>query len=159
MNAVQSKAQRFRSWSEGQGGEALPLSNEYELARVKHADGTMVIYRNKKGHVSFSDSIARNAWEAFLQGRGFSFVKRHKRTKNEAMVTRLIKRDGNACFFCGEPFTPDLPPTIEHLLAIAKGGNNQIANLALACECCNRAVGSEDVAEKIKFRDRMKDKV
>ncbi|MBM2293783.1 HNH endonuclease [Sulfitobacter pseudonitzschiae] len=156
MSAVVEKARRFKGWAEGNGGEALPLTSEYELARIKHADGTLVIYRNKKGHVSFSDSIARKAWAAFMENRPFPMNKRHKRTKTEAMVSRLIERDGNACFFCGKPFTPDMPPTIEHLLSIAKGGNNQIANLTLACECCNRAVGSDDVAEKIKFRDKQR---
>ena len=157
MSALEQKARRFIGWAEGQGGEALPPSNEYELARIKHGDGTFVVYCGKKGNISFSDSIARKAWGAFQQGRGFKLNVRQKRSKTEQMVLRLIDRDGNACFFCDEPFTETKPPTLEHLLAIAKGGNNHIANLCLACECCNGAVGSEDVVAKIKFRDKMKE--
>lgn len=152
----EKRINRFKSWAEGQGGEVLPTTNEYELARIKHADGTFVIYQNAKGRISFSDSIARQAWDAFTKDKGFPLTLRYKRTKTEAMVERIKSRDGGNCFFCGAKFDAETPHTIEHLLSIAHGGNNKIANLVLLCEPCNREAGSMDLADKIRLRDRKK---
>jgi hypothetical protein len=154
MSVSEAKIKRFIEWAEGQGGESVPLTNEYEIARIKHKGGTFVLYVNKKGAMSFSDSAARRAWAAFLEGKGWPMNVRHKRSKTEAKVARLRERDGNACFFCGQQFSLQNPPTLEHLLSIVHGGSNVIANLALACEPCNQEVGSMDVADKMKFRDQ-----
>lgn len=159
MTNIEKDAKRFCGWAEGQGGESLPPTNEYELARIKHADGTFVIYRNGKGQISFSDSVGRKAWMAFREKRRFSLTRRHRRSKSEALVKRLIDRDGNVCFFCGCEFCEDVPPTLEHLLSIAQGGNNKIANLVLACEPCNQEAGSMAIASKIKMRDAKRDTV
>lgn len=155
MTRHAKRIRRFNRWAEGQGGELLPTTNEYELTRIRHADGTFVIYRNAKDRISFSDSIARRAWNAFSNSKGFRMDLRHKRTKTEPMVKRLLARDGNCCFFCAVEFGAETPPTIEHLLSIAHGGNNKIANLVLLCEPCNQRAGSLDLAEKIRLRDQL----
>lgn len=149
-----AKIKKFKGWAEGMGGTVLPETSEWEFARVEHGDGTFVIYQNKKGNLSFSDSIARSAWQAFQKGGSFPLNRRHKRSKSEARVSRLLNRDGECCFYCGFPFEPDNPPTLEHLLSIKDGGNNNLANLALAHEECNREAGSLPLVEKIKLRER-----
>lgn len=145
-------AAAFQGWAEGQGGVVEPCTNEYELARIRHADGVLVIYQGKRG-LSFSDSVARSAWGAFRKGKGFPLTKRHKRTKTEATIERLKGRDGDCCWFCTVDFSPETPPTLEHLLSISHGGNNTIQNLVLACEPCNKAAGNLSIAEKVSLRN------
>jgi hypothetical protein len=38
-----------------------------------------------------------------------------------------------------------VPLQIEHIQSRAKGGSNRVSNLALACEACNRAKGTQDI--------------
>lgn len=144
-------AKAFQGWAEGQGGIVEPPTNEYELARIRHADGVLVIYQGKRG-LSFSDSIARSAWDAFKTDKGFPLTKRHKRTKKEGTLRRIRQRDGEQCWFCSREFSGDLPETLEHLLSISHGGNNAIQNLVLACEPCNVKAGNLSIAEKVLLR-------
>jgi len=67
----------------------------------------------------------------------------------------LKKRDGPFCFFCGERERAGDKFTLEHIVAISRGGANGIANLALAHRRCNNAAGSLSVVEKVKMRERM----
>ena len=92
MSVSEAMIKRFIGWAEGQGGESVPLTNEYEIARIKHKGGTFVLYVNKKGAMSFSDSAARRAWAAFLEGKGWPMNVRHKRSKTEAKVARFLLR-------------------------------------------------------------------
>lgn len=65
---------------------------------------------------------------------------------------RLRKRDGDDCFYCGlEMLTHDM--TIEHVLAKKHGGNDKLANLALAHEVCNTKAGNMPIVQKITFRE------
>ena len=149
------KWRKFLSWCEGQGGEVLPITNEYERARVKHADGVFVVYEGKRG-VSFSDSVAGRAWASFSRGEGFPLTKRHKRTKTENTVARLKERDGDCCWFCGVQFTSECPPTIEHLLSCCHGGKSNANNLVLACSPCNAHAGNSPIAKKVLLRERLR---
>jgi hypothetical protein len=146
-----SEADRFKGWAEVNGGIVEPTTNPYELARIRHADGVLVIYQGKKG-ISFSDSFARKAWVKFQHGAGLPLSKRIKRSKTEEMVFRLSERDGLECWFCGCEFDEENPQTIEHLLSVCHGGNNNLANLVLACQPCNSAVGNLPIALKVMMR-------
>jgi len=63
---------------------------------------------------------------------------------------KIVARDGDRCFYCGLPMED---PTIEHVLAISRGGKDSITNLVLAHQQCNEFVGAMGVLEKIKVRD------
>ncbi|HTK06244.1 MAG TPA: RNA-guided endonuclease IscB [Ktedonobacteraceae bacterium] len=66
----------------------------------------------------------------------------------------LLEKWGRACSYCGKK---DLPLQIEHIQAKANGGTNRVSNLCLACEACNRAKGTQDVAVFLaKKPDRLK---
>ena len=80
----------------------------------------------------------------------------HKRAPRQNVEAKLRKRDGDLCFFCGLPFTEENPPTLEHLLSIAHGGNNHLSNLVLAHGECNMKADSMPVIEKVKLRDAMR---
>ena len=135
------------------GADIIPQTNEYEIARFKTVNGVCVIYRNKKGKCSYSNDFARAAWEAFLGGKKWHASKMFVRTARTKVENKLLRRDGNECFFCGVTFSDEVPPTLEHLLSIADGGNNHASNLALCCEPCNKEVGDLPITQKIKIRD------
>jgi 5-methylcytosine-specific restriction endonuclease McrA len=59
----------------------------------------------------------------------------------------LLEKWQRACSYCG---AKDTPLQIEHITPRAKGGTNRIANLCLACEPCNIAKGTQDIAVFLK---------
>jgi len=59
----------------------------------------------------------------------------------------LLDTWNRACSYCG---AKDIPLQIEHIVAKAKGGTNRISNLCLACEPCNTAKGTLDIAVFLK---------
>lgn len=65
---------------------------------------------------------------------------------------RLRERDGDLCFFCDEIIEhPDF--SVEHLLARALGGKNDLDNLKLAHRDCNTHAGSLTIPSKMKLRE------
>jgi hypothetical protein len=52
--------------------------------------------------------------------------------------SEVIRRAHGCCEYClsQEKFSPD-PFSIEHVIPLAKGGSNEISNLALSCQGCN----------------------
>jgi len=54
----------------------------------------------------------------------------------------LLERYGNRCWWCGELFTDDDPPTIEHVVPQAQGGTWRIKNLRLTHSHCNQSRGN-----------------
>lgn len=154
--ATDELAQRFAEFLTVAGADLLPPTNDYELARFKTAHGVCVIYRNKKGAVSFSNDHARIAWEAFVADKRWLASATYKRAPRKNVEAKLRKRDGDGCFFCGHPFTEDQPATLEHLLSITHGGNNHLSNLALAHGDCNMKAANLSVVEKAKLRDELR---
>jgi 5-methylcytosine-specific restriction endonuclease McrA len=59
----------------------------------------------------------------------------------------LLEKWNRTCAYCG---AKDTPLQIEHIHPRAKGGTNRISNLTLACEKCNTAKGTQDVAVFLK---------
>ena len=56
----------------------------------------------------------------------------------------------NRCCYCRRPFTADRRPTIEHLLPVSRGGDNQPENLALACKSCNSRRGNRAIPAPVQ---------
>lgn len=53
----------------------------------------------------------------------------------------VFKRDGFLCQYCGRK-PPDAVLEIDHLVALANGGDDSEANLVTACVDCNRGKGA-----------------
>lgn len=49
----------------------------------------------------------------------------------------VFKRDRFVCQYCGRS-APDVILEVDHIVPVAKGGNNDIMNLVTACRDCNR---------------------
>lgn len=141
------------------GALVLPTTNEWEVIRFRCDKGVGIIYENKRGTKTFCGP-AEEAWGAFRQGRGWSCINKKRRTQRMIVMDELLRRDGPTCFFCGEAFAEDFPeksPTLEHLLAIACGGNNNINNLVLAHQLCNSRAADMSLIDKIKFRESLRE--
>lgn len=69
--------------------------------------------------------------------------------KRKAVSTRtrfeVFKRDAFACQYCGST-PPSVILHVDHVIAVAKGGENHIDNLVTACSRCN--LGKSDVSLK-----------
>lgn len=85
---------------------------------------------------------------------------------------KLLYRDGDTCFYCGNPFDlkwyadhlpgrgtwgsgkakQDFRCTVEHLRARSNGGTNHPDNLVLAHQYCNGRVGAMSLEEKLMAR-------
>jgi 5-methylcytosine-specific restriction endonuclease McrA len=59
----------------------------------------------------------------------------------------LLEKWGRACAYCGNQ---QVPLQVEHIQPRAKGGTNRVSNLTLACERCNLAKGTQDIAVFLK---------
>lgn len=145
----------FIEFLEQGGAELLAVTNPYEVARFKTSRGTHVVYRNAKGRHSFSDNHAEEALNAFHGKKKWMAPEKVKRRDRSYLKDAIIKRDGCGCFFCLEPFTDENPSTIEHLLALAVGGNNVLSNLALAHESCNLKAATMSITQKVALREKL----
>jgi hypothetical protein len=59
----------------------------------------------------------------------------------------LLEKWNRTCVYCG---AKDIPLQIEHIQPRGKGGTHRISNLCLACEPCNVAKGTQDIAVFLK---------
>ena len=59
----------------------------------------------------------------------------------------LLEKWGRQCAYCGKQNTP---LEIEHIIPRAKGGSDRVSNLTLACEPCNKAKDTQDLAVFLK---------
>ena len=67
-----------------------------------------------------------------------------------------IRRTRPACHICGQPIdytAPHLDPgayVVDHLIPLAKGGPDTLANKGAAHRSCNRAKGAKDYAPIVR---------
>ncbi len=59
----------------------------------------------------------------------------------------LLEKWQRRCAYCAKE---NVPLQVEHLVPRAKGGSDRVSNLALACEKCNTAKGTQDIAVFLK---------
>ena len=64
-------------------------------------------------------------------------------------LDRLMFAQGGLCFFCKQPL-PKAEASVEHLLATAKGGGNNLENCVACCKSVNVLLGSMSLKEKIQ---------
>lgn len=56
----------------------------------------------------------------------------------------VFKRDGFKCQYCGA-HPPAVLLEVDHIVAVASGGKNDMDNLVTSCEACNRGKGARDL--------------
>jgi hypothetical protein len=81
--------------------------------------------------------------------------------KRARVREQLRQRDGDNCWYCGQPLSFELEgsarkfASIEHLIDLKYGGTNKLGNLVLAHAKCNRKI-NEASSIGHKFRHRQK---
>ena len=74
----------------------------------------------------------------------------NNRTRRKGVRNRLFKEDweevlkywGNSCAYCGDT---ESKMTIEHIVAVTKGGDNHKSNIIPACWDCNNSKKAQDI--------------
>jgi len=68
----------------------------------------------------------------------------------------LLQKWGRKCTYCGKE---NVPLQIEHMVPRAKLGSNRISNLCLACDKCNKAKETKDIAVFLKKKPELLKKI
>lgn len=144
---------KFKAFLIESGAEILKPTNPYEIVRFKNVNGVSVVYTGKRGW-SFTGDAAE-AYDKF-QKRNIWQIKRRDEKELERIKAEILTRDGCYCFYCNRVTKDGEDRTVEHILSITHGGNNNLANLAFACHDCNQAVGNMAIIEKIKYRETLR---
>lgn len=64
------------------------------------------------------------------------------------VLMQLLQRDGPLCRYCQQPTSLAFPvPHIDHVIPKARGGGNELANLAISCPPCNLSKGAKLVED------------
>jgi 5-methylcytosine-specific restriction endonuclease McrA len=64
----------------------------------------------------------------------------------------LLEKWGRKCAYCAKE---NIPLQIEHIVARARGGSDRVSNLTLACEKCNTAKGTQEIAVFLKKKSEV----
>lgn len=137
---------KFIKWLENYGCEILPPSNEYEAVRWR-GKKVGIFYTSGKCNSEYARK-ARKHYKSNLSWDGGPVSTGRKKTYLKEKEA-LLERDGDCCFFCGEKLGDDI--TIEHLIALSRGGQNYLSNMVLAHSECNNKVGNMSISDKFKY--------
>nr|DAY67707.1 MAG TPA: Recombination endonuclease VII [Caudoviricetes sp.] len=76
-------------------------------------------------------------------------MKKEKGLKFQSLKERgLLKKCNGKCAYCGKQLTLEASDTcVDHVIPIAKGGNNEDKNLVMACRRCNSSKGAKLLSE------------
>lgn len=143
------KLEKFKDFLNQRGAEILEPTNELELLRFRTPQATSVVYKDKKGRISFFQE-AEEAWNAYKDGHPWraSHVPKRRSTGSHD-IPLLIKRDGDLCFFCQKKVLNNGDASVEHLVSRTHNGPEHLSNKYLAHKDCNDKVGYLSAPEKI----------
>ncbi len=68
----------------------------------------------------------------------------------------LLQKWSHTCSYCSKQ---NLPLQVEHIVPRAKGGTDRVSNLTVACEKCNLAKGTQDIAVFLKNKPDLLKKI
>ncbi len=152
MFALRAEKQKFISWLGRQGAEVLTPTNPYEALRFRARGSVHIVYEGRRGLTV--PEFVRQCWEAFdRNGHMDMGIAKQARTPAAKLRAAVMQRDGRACFFCTKDMEND-DITLEHLVAIGKGGPDHLDNCVLAHEACNRKADNLPLIDKIKMREK-----
>lgn len=150
---VQKRLYAIKDWLTASGAEVLAPTNEYEIIRFRANGGTHIAYRKGNGNQSVTfTGEAEIALRAFFGGPRWRVDGKTGRGRRWATpeILALVERDGADCFACCWPVTPQTASR-DHLVPLASGGPNHIANMVLMHQDCNAHCGHMSAPEKIRM--------
>lgn len=108
--------------------------------------------RDHKRHAYKANPIPRlnsnRQWRNQNPGKVLAInLRRRARTFNAEGSLTAAERDtllsrATRCYHCGKKFNSRCRPTLDHLIALSKGGKHDITNVVVACHKCNPAKGN-----------------
>lgn len=142
------------------GHRVIPAMTE---ARVQNAaiDETMLELRRQSAwnrYANYPHADINVGWDRYLaelreiDALAGEQTPRLSKAETRRIKQQLVERDGPDCWLCGEATTP-FDRTVEHLVAVSRGGTNDLENLALAHTGCNRRMGNLSLADKLAMRE------
>jgi hypothetical protein len=141
----------FKKWLRDNGSEIRAPTNAYEVLRFTTPTEMGLIHRGRGKNITSINSPAYTALKAFQEGGSWRAAPASERnTRRWQVIQSLIARDGAACIFCARDLQYE-EMTVEHFVPLTSQGPDNLANMMIACEPCNKAVGSLSAAQKIKF--------
>lgn len=60
---------------------------------------------------------------------------------------KIFERDRHTCQYCGAQ-APDVRLEVDHIIPVARGGDNEVTNLVTACYECNRGKSAKSLSEE-----------
>jgi hypothetical protein len=69
--------------------------------------------------------------------------------KGRRYLTSLLERDGNRCIYCLKHLTSE-KSVLDHIVSLAKAGDNSYRNIAVSCHDCNSKKGETDSVEFVR---------
>lgn len=145
---TEKEIENFKKWLSSQGVQVLNDEYGRSVSFIGLNKGTLY------SDGSYNNSYFKRAWNAFKEGKGWVdkplSVSNKKITKARRpyIIQALRERDGNNCFYCGEPLEGDI--TIDHLNPLIRGGGHDLHNLALMHRECNNKLDNMPLPKKIK---------
>jgi 5-methylcytosine-specific restriction endonuclease McrA len=141
----------LEKWLSDRGAEILPLTSEHEALRFKGLE-VGVLYKSGKCGNKYTERAINCFW------RNIPWDGRPVRTKRKSSYAKdrrnLIKRDGWACFYCGQLMDDDI--TVEHLDPLTASGSEKLSNKVLAHEKCNENMGTKTIVEKVNHAIKLR---
>ena len=83
-----------------------------------------------------------------------------RKNLSKSVRFEVFKRDSFTCQYCGKS-APDVVLEVDHIIPVAKGGDNDLSNLITACFDCNRGKRDKKLTDKqsIKLQKEELDKL
>lgn len=137
---------KFKKWLAEQGAEIMPPTNQWELVRFKGKE-VGVLYTSGK----VSNTFTAEAISCFIRGKKWDGkpVNVGRKQSYVKEKVKLLGRDGSNCFLCNTELGTDI--TVEHLIPLVSGGKNDLSNMVLCHEACNRLLGVKPVYQKVQM--------
>ncbi|MXP42954.1 HNH endonuclease [Allopontixanthobacter sediminis] len=160
--------QNFLAYLSQQGCEIGVPTNRYEVVRYRaywrgtNKAATHIVYAKENGLLTWTGG-SKGHYRAFLAGAPVDELLSVPQaptpaskavSKSEKTRAKLLARDGDECWFCGDAMGADC--TIEHLVPKSTGGRNSLANYALAHRKCNNDAADLPLIKKIEMRASMR---
>lgn len=103
-------------------------------------------FKHKRVFSTEEYNLRNKALHEYHVKYGYEKGKRPKISKTKRK--RIFKKCNDKCVYCGKRLTlGTFDACIDHIIPIAKGGNNEDDNLVVACRKCNSSKGTKLLSE------------